>query len=186
MFRPKAGEIKILNQRFGRILFEQSFTGRDGTIDVFGPLFDSANKPPTVILPLTHDNKVVAIRQFRYGANKFILEIPGGNPKTGESIKKCLAAELEEETGYQSKQIVIFNNRPWFEPSSTRVYFIPVLALNCRKIKKPKLERTEIIKTMEIPIKKWFEMIKAGEIEDSKTLAVTALAWLHLYGAPTD
>lgn len=181
MFRPEAGEVEILIQKRGRIIFEQSFLGRDGKVDVFGPLFD-ATRTPVIVLPLTKDNKVVAIRQFRYGANEFVLEIPGGNPKSGQTPKECLLAELVEETGYQPEEVVVFGKGKgtWIDPASLRVRYIPFLALGCRWIKQSKPDRTEIIETLEIPFAEWLEKIGSGEIDDSKTLAVTTLALLYL------
>lgn len=179
MVRPKAGEVKVLIQKFGRIIFEQPFTGHDGKVDVFGPFFNST-KTPVIVLPLTKDKKVVAIRQFRYGADEFILEIPGGNPKPGQTPKECLLDELVEETGYQPEEVVIFNSRVWFDPASVRVRYIPCLALGCHWVKQFKPDRTEVIEVVEIPFTEWCEMIKSGEIDDSKTLVVTLMVLFHL------
>jgi ADP-ribose pyrophosphatase len=55
------------------------------------------------VLPVTTDNKVILIKQFRYPIRQVTLEIPAGKKddpqETGES---CVRRELEEETGYQA------------------------------------------------------------------------------------
>ncbi len=52
------------------------------------------------VVALTPDQRLVLVRQFRFGIDDFSLEIPGGVIDVGED---CIAAglrELREETGY--------------------------------------------------------------------------------------
>lgn len=52
------------------------------------------------IIPITADNRVVMVEQFRHGAGEVTLEIPGGALDPGESPLEAAARELLEETGY--------------------------------------------------------------------------------------
>lgn len=132
---------------------------------------------PIIVFPLTQDNKVVAIRQFRYGANEVLIEFPGGCPDKGEATP---LKELEEETGYSAESFVKLGPARWFEPAECLTSYIPLLALGCKKTGKSKLDETEFIKTFVIPLPEWIAMIHRGEILDSKTIAITFLALLHL------
>jgi len=52
------------------------------------------------ILPITSDNEVVFVEQYRPGTNSITLELPGGMIDKGETPLKSAKRELEEETGY--------------------------------------------------------------------------------------
>jgi ADP-ribose pyrophosphatase len=52
------------------------------------------------VIALTPDDRLVLVRQFRYGINEFSLEIPGGVMEAGEDPVMAGVRELREETGY--------------------------------------------------------------------------------------
>ena len=175
----KAGKVREIINKYGRIVFEQTFSGPDGKEHEF--ILFNATQIPAIVFPLTPDNKVVAVRQFRYGANDFVLEIPGGNSKKELTPEECAKVEIMEETGYAADKIVRLGGDIWFDPASSRARYAPLLALGCRRVKKPKLDSAEIIETVEVPLDEWFHKVRDGkEILDSKTLAVTVLALLYL------
>ncbi|HUR58541.1 MAG TPA: NUDIX hydrolase [Opitutaceae bacterium] len=52
------------------------------------------------VVALTPDDRLVLVRQFRFGVNEFSLEIPGGVMEAGEDPVTAGLRELREETGY--------------------------------------------------------------------------------------
>ena len=52
------------------------------------------------VLALTPDEKIVLVRQFRYGSKEQSLEPPGGVVERGEDPVVAGLRELQEETGY--------------------------------------------------------------------------------------
>ena len=170
---PRLADEEVLQQWYGKRVLKRNFKLPDGTISDF---YVFGGTIPVIIFPLTQNKEVITVWQFRYGANKFILEIPGGNIKKNETPRETVENELLEETGYLPKEIYQLGKPIWFDPASFTVSYFPFIALGCKKIKEPNPERTEIMETILVPLEEWIKMVSQGEIEDSKTLAVTLLA----------
>lgn len=56
------------------------------------------------VVPLTADDRVVFVRQWRFGVEATTLEIPGGLVDPGEEPIVAAARELAEETGYRASR----------------------------------------------------------------------------------
>jgi len=138
-------------------------------------------KDSVIIFPVTDNQEVVVIHQFRHAADNIFIELPGGNIDTDESPETAAGRELLEETGYQAKEIFRFKSAiNWFDPSTIRSFYIPCLAVGCKQVSKPRLETTELIEVETFCIRKWLEIINNGLITDAKTLAITMLAKNYL------
>lgn len=58
------------------------------------------------IIPLTAENHVVLIRQYRLGIRDMALEIPGGLVEDSDSPEEAARRELWEETGYREETMI--------------------------------------------------------------------------------
>ena len=56
------------------------------------------------VVPLTDAGEVVMVKQFRHGAQRVTLEIPGGMVDEGEDAATAAARELREETGFAARE----------------------------------------------------------------------------------
>jgi ADP-ribose pyrophosphatase len=59
------------------------------------------------VIPLTPDNQVVMVRQYRHGTRQISLEIPGGLVNPNDAPVDTARKELLEETGYQAEEITL-------------------------------------------------------------------------------
>ncbi len=63
--------------------------------------------PPWVnVIPLTPENDVVLIHQYRHGIRDITLEIPGGLVDPADSPSQAACRELWEETGYREETLI--------------------------------------------------------------------------------
>lgn len=127
------------------------------------------------IIPITADQQVVMVRQYRHGSREITLEIPGGLLDPGDTPEKAAARELLEETGYQAEEYVevgvVSPNPAIF---SNRCYTF--IARNIQKVSDPMPDQTEDIEVVAIPLADIPRLILKGEIDHA--MVVTAF---HLY-----
>ncbi len=55
-----------------------------------------------VVFAQTRESKVVMLRQYKHGAGRVSLTLPGGGVEPGEVPAEAVKRELLEETGYQA------------------------------------------------------------------------------------
>lgn len=68
-----------------------------------------------------HEDKLLLLREFRMGVNRFIYNLCAGMVNEGESIEECIQRELYEETGLRVRRI-----RNILPPSFSAVAFSDV------------------------------------------------------------
>jgi 8-oxo-dGTP pyrophosphatase MutT (NUDIX family) len=131
------------------------------------------------IVPLTPNNEVVLVEQFRHGSKEIGWETPGGLVDgTGESFLECARRELLEETGFAADQLIpIGTVRPNPAIQQNRMYY--VLAKNCRKIGEPKPDDAEHIAVHLVPLQEIPLLIESGKIHHA--LVVAAFYFLDRY-----
>jgi ADP-ribose pyrophosphatase len=62
------------------------------------------------IIPLTPENEVVMVRQYRHGIRDVTLEIPGGLVEQNDNAEKAAHRELFEETGYRTSEMILLGS----------------------------------------------------------------------------
>ncbi|MEB3214978.1 MAG: NUDIX hydrolase [Nostocales cyanobacterium 94392] len=128
-----------------------------------------------IILPITSNQEVVFVKQYRHAIGDFFIELPAGgfNPET-ESGEVAAVRELEEETGYiaeQIKKIATFYDKPSKDTNQLHLY----IAENVVKTGKIKFDITEQIEVILIPIDTVLSKIIKGEICVAGTVAALFL-----------
>lgn len=177
---PKLIGERVDKIQFGKKISYLTYEFSNGKTDEFLCWGGAKGDFSTIIFPITTKGEVIAVRQFRYGVNEFVLELPGGNPKAGENLFQVVQKELLEETGYAVQKLIELpaNDKRgyFFDPASCLSNYYGVIAVGCEKVAEPKPDKTEILEPIIISPTKWEEMILRGEIRDSKTITLTYLA----------
>lgn len=126
------------------------------------------------IVPLTSDNKVMLIRQYRHAAGLFLWEIPAGTIDEAESPKECAIRELKEETGAVAANLVKlaeFYTSPGYSTEKLILYLAVVEEEGI-----PQPEDDEFFELEKMDLLQVFDLIDNGKIEDAKTIIGICLA----------
>ena len=122
-----------------------------------------------VILPITEENEVVFITQYRESVNKVSLELPAGMVDPGEKPIETARRELEEETGLIANKIEpLISIYPSTGYTSERVHIF--LAKDFENGKQRLDSTEEILSIKKIKIEECIEKIKKGELENASQL----------------
>jgi ADP-ribose pyrophosphatase len=121
-----------------------------------------------VMLPLTDENEVVLVRQFRYAVERFLWEVPAGHIAPGEQPEETARRELIEETGYYPhhlEKLAAVYPSPGFSDEVMHVF----LATRLEKgLASP--EDDESIEVGLFSVEEAAAMASEGRIADGKTL----------------
>jgi ADP-ribose pyrophosphatase len=118
--------------------------------------------------PTSPDPRIILLRQFRHAADGYIWEIPAGRLDAEEPPEICARRELEEEAGMRAatlQRLTTIYSTPGF--TNERIHLFMAWDLT------PVAHRREADEFMEVQERRWSEvgrMIRAGEIQDGKTL----------------
>ena len=142
------------------------------------PFYTLDADPWVNVIATTPENELVMVRQWRHGASKVTLEIPGGLIDPGESPEVAAARELLEETGYAAPSVYPLgdvNPNPALFGNRVHTY----LAENCERVAEVQngpLEETwvELVPERTLPAR-----LRAGDIDHA--LVIAALHWWRLH-----
>lgn len=130
------------------------------------------------VLPLTENNEIIFVKQFRYPYMEELLEIPAGKRDSkDEDPLSCGKRELREETGAESDNFVFLGElypSPGYVNEVIYMYYADNLTYGeCDP------DDDEFLDLVKIPFDKAVEMVVSGEIKDAKTqAAVLKVAYL--------
>ena len=166
----------LQDARVFRVVRDRVRSPRDGEIYDF---FRIEASDWVNVVPVTPAGEIVMVAQYRHGARRVTLEIPGGMVDAGEAPDVAAGRELLEETGYRAARVeklgdinpnpALFDNRLHM--------FVAHDVVWDREIENSAREETsvELVPRSALPA-----LVRAGKIDHA--LVVATLSFFELAG----
>jgi 8-oxo-dGTP pyrophosphatase MutT (NUDIX family) len=137
--------------------------------------FVIAHAPDWVnVVAQTPDDRLVLVRQFRFGSNELSLEVPGGVMEAGENPVAAGLRELSEETGYGGGASSLLGSvHPNPAIQDNRCHF--VLVRGAVPTGPIKWDHDEEIQVSTAPVDEVLAMARSGAITHSLSVAALML-----------
>jgi ADP-ribose diphosphatase len=132
-----------------------------------------------LVVALTADDRVVAIRSYKHGARRIQLELPAGYIEQGEQPLETAKRELSEETGYAADDwsslgaFVIHGN---YGIGTEHIY----LARGARRVSEPDHGDLEELEVTLRSMRELLAAVERGEMMMLSSVAALGLAALRL------
>lgn len=121
------------------------------------------------------DPQIVLIRQYRYAAGGYLLEVPAGRPdQPGEEWEICARRELEEETGMTARsltRLTTIYTTPGFTDEQIHLFMATDLSTG-----KSALDQDEFVEPVTLAMSEALAKVRDGEITDAKTICTLLYA----------
>jgi ADP-ribose pyrophosphatase len=132
------------------------------------------------VVPVTSDNEIILVKQYRHATGQSVLEIPGGgvDPKDSGPLE-AVQRELFEETGYSSRAFVeLCKLNP--NPASHANTMHGFLALDAVLTAAQTLDANEQIEVIKLPIHEVKTMLLKNQFSQALHTAVLFYAMEYL------
>ena len=123
------------------------------------------------VLPITKDEKIILVNQYRYPIRSLSIEVPAGKKDAANELGiDCVKRELEEETGYQSSNIKFVTNIHSCVGYSNEVIEL-FIAKDCDIVENPKMcDDEEFIELLILSKEEVLDLLNSKRVTDAKTL----------------
>lgn len=119
------------------------------------------------VIPVTENNEIYMVKQFRYPFREVTTEIPAGKLEKGENPYDCGKRELLEETGFTCTEYIPLGEiypTPAYNTEVIHVYLAK--GLHCEK---QNLDDGEFLDVEKVPLAEAVRLVMDGKIKDAKT-----------------
>ena len=133
-----------------------------------------------VVLPLTENETVLLVRQWRQPTGEWLLEAPAGRIEAEERPEDAAQRELQEETGYSAQTLTPLGAF-WTAPGLFTEYMYAFVGRDLQRAPLPQ-DPDEDVSVEEVRLDDVPGLIESGAIRDAKTI-LSALWVLMRWGA---
>lgn len=125
-------------------------------------IWDVLDTPATAsVLALTEDDQVVMVRQYRPGADRVVLSLPGGLVDEGESPVDAALRELLEETGYKATNVELVAS---VDPPGHSRPRHTLIARGCVRVADQQLDHLEDIEVVLLTLSELRRLLPSGRL----------------------
>ncbi|MFA6049837.1 MAG: NUDIX hydrolase [Candidatus Paceibacterota bacterium] len=150
--------VKHKDSGYDKKLFVRKYEQPNGIIGTF--IVDDGSDS-VQIFPITKDQKVITVLQFRPGSEAVETELPGGGIEKGENHERGAYRELLEETGHKGN--LTYLGSTTYSPYSTGRRHM-YLATGCEKVAKLDLDPNEFLTVKLWPLEMFRDLMKKGQV----------------------
>ena len=122
------------------------------------------------LIPVTENNEIFLVKQFRYPFQTVTREVPAGKLEKGEDHAECGRRELLEETGCTCSEYIYLGEMlptPAYNSEITYMYLAKGLTFTSQS-----LDPDEFLDVERIPLSEAVAQVMDGTIRDGKTQIV--------------
>ncbi|WP_173385077.1 NUDIX domain-containing protein [Ruminococcus flavefaciens] len=119
------------------------------------------------VIPVTENNEIFLVKQFRYPFQTVTREVPAGKLEKGEDHAECGRRELLEETGCTCSEYIYLGEMlptPAYNSEITYMYLGKGLTFTSQS-----LDPDEFLDVERIPLSEAVAQVMDGTIRDGKT-----------------
>lgn len=127
-----------------------------------------------MIIAITRDKEIAFVRQYKHGLREITIELPAGRVEK-ENPTYTAKKELEEETGIIADELISLGEIYLDSTKDSSITF-GFLVKDAEIKGKQKLDETEDIEVILIPMKDIDNKIQSGEIKNAATVALLSIA----------
>ncbi len=120
------------------------------------------------IVPLTEENEIIMVKQYRYALRQEVLEIPAGKIDRSEGPEKCAHRELKEEIKMDAQKMT-FLGEAFPSPGCMNEILYIYLGQGLFEKALPE-DDDEYLAIEKIPFERAVKMVMNGEIKDAKSI----------------
>lgn len=128
-----------------------------------------------IVLPVTTDDEVLLIRQYRYVTGETLIELPAGLIDEGEEPEAAARRELREETGYGVGEL-LFLGAAYVSPGYSREESNFYVATGCMQLDHEP-DEDEPIDIIHVPLDDLPGLLKPGESPIRNAQTLLTLNW---------
>ena len=134
--------------------------------------------PGVVIVPVTDEGEILFVKQYRLGSQKELLELPAGMTNEGEDPDPAAERELQEETGYESLNMIKLGG--FYASAGYCSEYLNIYLARDMKWNPLPQDDDEFISNIKMSVEEAYEAVENGEIEDAKTIAALMMAQKYI------
>jgi 8-oxo-dGTP pyrophosphatase MutT (NUDIX family) len=143
--------------------------------EIKDPYYVVERPDAAIIFPLTREEEVVLVRQYRPPLQRMELGLPAGLVEEGERPEAAARRELLEETGFSGGEWELLGSLA-SSPSLKDNWAYLFLARGVEEISAPDPDEHELLEMVKVSVEELPDLIRAGEIVSSSGVAAIMLA----------